>query len=154
MKKTNYYVLSLLMAAGLAACSEYEQGGTDGLTPISLTATVEDAETTRAGTDVNNAFSSGDAFTAYFPENVRIADATTASSTTFNYNGTKWTPTTQPYFNAGTTNAGVEYRGTKTGDLTRGNYYLASVDIAPGVGVTNTSSWVNNSTENVGNIYF
>lgn len=53
-----------------------------------------------------------------------------------------------------TTNAGVEYRGTKTGDLTHGKYYLGSVDIAPGVGVTNTSSWGNNSTENVGNIYF
>lgn len=116
MKKTNYYVLSLLMAAGLAACSaEIDGGGNDGLTPISLTATVEDAETTRAGTAVNNAFSSGDAFTAYFPENVRIADATTASSTTFNYNGTEWTPTTQPYFNAGTTSATIHAYYGKVG---------------------------------------
>ena len=45
-----------------------------------------------------------------------------------------------------TTNAGVEYRGTKTGNLTNGRYYTTNVDIAPGVGVTNTSAW-GNTTE-------
>ena len=58
------------------------------------------------------------------------------------------------YTFACTTSADVEYRGTKTGNLTHGKYYTATVDIAPGVGVTNTSSWGNNSTDNIGNIYF
>ena len=58
-----------------------------------------------------------------------------------------------------TTNAGAEYRGTKTGDLTNGRYYTTNVDIAPGVGVTNTSTWgdggyvIGNATT-PGNIYF
>ena len=58
-----------------------------------------------------------------------------------------------------TTNAGAEYRGTKTGDLTNGRYYTTHVDIAPGVGVTNTSTWgdggyvIGNATT-PGNIYF
>lgn len=58
------------------------------------------------------------------------------------------------YTFACTTSAGVEYRGTKTGNLTHGKYYTATVDIAPGVGVTNTSAWGYNTTDNIGNIYF
>ena len=116
MKKTNCYILSLLMAAALTACSsDVDQGSTNGLTPISLTATVEDAEVTRAGTTENNAFSSGDAFTAYFPTNVRVGSTTSASSTSFSYNGTKWTPATQPYFNAGTSSATIHAYYGKVG---------------------------------------
>ena len=51
------------------------------------------------------------------------------------------------YSFACTTSGGVEYRGTKTGNLTNGKYYTTTVDIAPGVGVTNTSEWGNNTTE-------
>ena len=46
------------------------------------------------------------------------------------------------------------YRGTKTGNLTHGKYYTATVDVAPGVGVTNTSSWGGSSSWSIGNIYF
>ena len=53
-----------------------------------------------------------------------------------------------------TTNAGVEYRGTKTGNLTNGKYYTAAVDVAPGVGVTNTSAWGDTNSWDIGDIYF
>ncbi|MBQ4388309.1 MAG: hypothetical protein II822_12010 [Prevotella sp.] len=53
-----------------------------------------------------------------------------------------------------TTAAGVEYRGTKTGNLTHGKYYITDVAVAPGVGVTNTSSWGSNDSWDIGSIYF
>lgn len=46
-----------------------------------------------------------------------------------------------------TTNAGVTYRGTKTGSLTNGKYYITSIDIAPGIGITNSiDDWHNGTT--------
>lgn len=53
-----------------------------------------------------------------------------------------------------TTAAGVEYRGTKTGNLAHGKYYITDVAVAPGVGITNTSSWGGNESWTIGNIYF
>ena len=53
-----------------------------------------------------------------------------------------------------TTAAGVEYSGTKTGNLTHGKYYITDVAVAPGVGITNTSSWGGNESWTIGNIYF
>lgn len=52
-----------------------------------------------------------------------------------------------------TTNGGEEYRATKAGNLVNGNYYIATVSVATGLGVSNTSPWGENHTENT-TIYF
>lgn len=93
----------------MAGCTADEQPDAAGLVPLSLSATVEDGASaaTRAGTSLLTSFANGDAFYAYFPSNVTVGSTTSASNTTFSYNGTKWSPGTQPYFNAGTTNATV-----------------------------------------------
>ena len=107
-------VASLLLLAG---CRADEQPDAGGLVPLSLSATVEDdaGAATRAGTAVNNSFASGDAFYAYFPSDVRVGSTTSASNTTFSYNGSAWSPGTQPYFNAGTTSATVHAYYGKSG---------------------------------------
>ena len=100
-------VFTLLLMAG---CTEDTLDEGRGQVPISLTATVEcdsDAVYTRAGTGVLNSFANGDAIKVYFPSNVRVGGTTSASSTTYSYNGSSWSPATQPYFNAGASSCTV-----------------------------------------------
>ena len=110
MKTKNIKLLTVFTLLLMAGCTEDTLDEGRGQVPISLTATVEcdsDAVYTRAGTGVLNSFANGDAIKVYFPENVRIGSATSASSTTYSYSGSSWSPATQPYFNAGTSSCTV-----------------------------------------------
>lgn len=101
MNKHKLYLLTVSSLLLMAGCTEDTLDEGRGQVPISLTATVEDNASSRAGTSLLNSFSSGDAILVYFPENVRIGSVTSASSTTYSYNGSAWTPATTPYFNTG-----------------------------------------------------
>jgi len=101
MNKYRIYLLTVASLLLMAGCTEDTLDEGRVQVPISLTATVEGNASSRAGTSLLNSFSSGDAILVYFPENVRIGSATSASSTTYSYNGSAWTPATTPYFNTG-----------------------------------------------------
>ena len=110
MKTKNIKLLTVFTLLLMAGCTEDTLDEGRGQVPISLTATVEcdsDAVYTRAGTGVLNSFANGDAIKVYFPSNVRVGSTTSASSTTYSYNGSSWSPATQPYFNAGTSSCTV-----------------------------------------------
>ena len=110
MKTKNIKLLTVFTLLLMAGCTEDALDEGRGQMPISLTATVEcdsDAVYTRAGTGVLNSFANGDAIKVYFPSDVRVGSTTSASSTTYSYNGSSWSPATQPYFNAGTSNCTV-----------------------------------------------
>jgi len=110
MKTKNIKLLTVFTLLLMAGCTEDTLDEGRGQVPISLTATVEcdsDAVYTRAGTGVLNSFANGDAIKVYFPSDVRVGSTTSASSTTYSYNGSSWSPATQPYFNAGTSSCTV-----------------------------------------------
>ena len=110
MKTKNIKLLTLFTLLLMAGCTEDTLDEGRGQVPISLTATVEcdsDAVYTRAGTGMLNSFANGDAIKVYFPSNVRVGSTTSASSTTYSYNGSSWSPATQPYFNAGASSCTV-----------------------------------------------
>ena len=110
IKPRNIKLLTVFTLLLMAGCTEDALDEGRGQMPISLTATVEcdsDAVYTRAGTGVLNSFANGDAIKVYFPSNVRVGSTTSASSTTYSYNGSSWSPATQPYFNAGTSSCTV-----------------------------------------------
>ena len=92
----------------LTGCTAEEQSTAEaGMTPVSLTVSQTGM---RAGTAVQSTqFDANQSFYVYFPTNVTVGSATTASNTTYKTSDASGntTPTTQPYFNAGATSAVV-----------------------------------------------
>lgn len=111
-------LVPLLLLTGCTAEDQSAAGA--GMTPVSLTVSQSGM---RAGTAVQSTqFDANQTFYVYFPTNVTVGSATTASNTTYtttNASGTT-TPTTQPYFNAGATSAAVHayYPSTVTNSTT------------------------------------
>ena len=112
MRYNKIFLTTVAAVLLLAGCSEdvVDGRGGKGAVPVLLTATMEcdgSELVTRAGTSLLNSFSSGDVIKAYFPSNVRVGSTTSGSSTTYSYNGTSWSPATQPYFNEGASSCTV-----------------------------------------------
>ncbi len=111
-------LVPLLLLTGCTAEDQSAAGA--GMTPVSLTVSQSGM---RAGTAVQSTqFDANQSFYVYFPTNVTVGSATTASNTTYtttNASGAT-TPTTQPYFNAGATSAAVHayYPSTVTNSTT------------------------------------
>jgi len=111
-------LVPLLLLTGCTA-EEQSAAGT-GMTPVSLTVSQSGM---RAGTAVQSTqFDANQSFYVYFPTNVTVGSATTASNTTYtttNASGNT-NPAEQPYFNAGASSAAVHayYPSTVTNSTT------------------------------------
>ena len=103
MNRRHFWGFVLLTAAMLlSGCSaEILDGGSQGLVPIELTASVTEGSAeggTRAGTALNNSYlPSGSTFTVGFSENTTLGSNTTTYKTTSTTGATTCTGT-QPYF--------------------------------------------------------
>ena len=106
MNRRHFWGFVLLTAAMLlSGCSaEILDGGSQGLVPIELTASVTEGSAeggTRAGTALNNSYlPSGTTFTVGFSGNTTLGSNTTTYQTTNATGATKCTGT-QPYFTLG-----------------------------------------------------
>lgn len=111
-------LLPLLLLTGCTAEEQSTAGA--GMTPVSLTVSQSGM---RAGTTVQSTqFDANQSFYVYFPENVTVGSAPTASHTTYKTSDAlgNTTPATQPYFNAGASSAAVHayYPSTVTNSTT------------------------------------
>lgn len=104
-----YGMMLAVVALTMTGCQADVFNEHQGEVPIALTATVQEGDVTRAGTDVQSTqFANQEKFYAYFPTGVKVGSTTSASSTTYTANGSGGaTPATQPYFNADVSSATV-----------------------------------------------
>lgn len=109
-------LVPLLLLTGCTAEEQSTAGA--GMPPVSLTVSQSDM---RAGTTVQSTqFDNNETFYVYFPTNVTVGSATTASNTTYTTTDAagNTAPAEQPYFNAGASSAAVHayYPSTVTNE--------------------------------------